>query len=176
MDDQVRSRMTAIGNGLEPDLRAKLDSPMNRILVVKKRKLADKVSEAGFFVVVPDLLYGDYFDIHNPQFDRASWLEAHGTDKACEDTKPLIAALRSKGVTSIGAAGFCWGVVKLASSSDNIQAAVILHPGSITDKEFNDVKVPIALLGAEVDTFFPLEKLKQAEELLSSKAEVRNSC
>ena len=30
-------------------------------------------------------------------------------DKACEDTKPLIAALRSKGVTSIGAAGFCWG-------------------------------------------------------------------
>jgi dienelactone hydrolase len=30
-------------------------------------------------------------------------------DKACEDIKPLIAALRSKGVTSIGAAGFCWG-------------------------------------------------------------------
>ncbi|WJX27067.1 carboxymethylenebutenolidase [Trifolium repens] len=141
------------------------------------RKLADKVSEAGFFVVVPDLLYGDYFDIHNPQFDSASWLEAHGTDKACEDTKPLIAALRSKGVTSIGAAGFCWGgvaVVKLANSSDNIQAAVILHPGSIIDKEFNDVKVPIALLGAEVDTFFPLEKLKQAEELLYAKPELES--
>jgi hypothetical protein len=28
-------------------------------------------------------------------------------------------------------------VVKLANSSDNIQAAVILHPGSIIDKEFN---------------------------------------
>ncbi|GAU33451.1 hypothetical protein TSUD_380870 [Trifolium subterraneum] len=141
------------------------------------RKLADKVSQAGFFVVVPDLLYGDYFDIHNPQFDRAAWLEAHGMDKGCEDTKPVIAALRSKGFTSIGAAGFCWGgvaAVKLASSSDDIQAAVILHPGAITDKEFNDVKVPIALLGAEIDTFFPLEKLKQAEELLSAKAELES--
>jgi len=29
-------------------------------------------------------------------------------------------------------------------------------------------------LGAEIDTIFPQEKLKQAEELLSAKAEVRN--
>ena len=30
-------------------------------------------------------------------------------DKGCEDTKPIIAALKSKGVTAIGAAVFCWG-------------------------------------------------------------------
>ncbi|KAI5447322.1 hypothetical protein KIW84_014971 [Lathyrus oleraceus] len=98
-------------------------------------------------------------------------------DKASEDTKPLIAALRSKGVTSIGAAGFCWGgvvVAKLAVSGDIIQAAVILHPGAISDKEFNDIRVPIALLGAEIDDFFPKEKLKQAEELLSAKAEIES--
>ncbi|GAU33452.1 hypothetical protein TSUD_380880, partial [Trifolium subterraneum] len=105
------------------------------------RKLADKVSQAGFFVVVPDLLYGDYFDIHNPQFDRAAWLEAHG----------MLVIL-------VSYAGYRF----------------ILHPGAITDKEFNDVKVPIALLGAEIDTFFPLEKLKQAEELLSAKAELES--
>ncbi|CAL5183853.1 unnamed protein product [Lathyrus oleraceus] len=141
------------------------------------RKLADKLSTSGFLVVVPDLLYGDYFEIDNPHFDRVSWLNAHGMDKASEDTKPLIAALRSKGVTSIGAAGFCWGgvvVAKLAVSGDIIQAAVILHPGAISDKEFNDIRVPIALLGAEIDDFFPKEKLKQAEELLSAKAEIES--
>lgn len=93
-------------------------------------------------------------------------------------------------------------VAKLAVSGDIIQAAVILHPGAISDKEFNgklmllsylllksyynsysqpyfflsDIRVPIALLGAEIDDFFPKEKLKQAEELLSAKAEVKNSC
>ncbi|RDX58072.1 hypothetical protein CR513_62638 [Mucuna pruriens] len=139
------------------------------------RKLADKVAAAGFLVVVPDLLYGDYFDLNNPQFDRDSWRKAHATDKASEDTKPLIAALKSKGVKSIGAAGFCWGgvvVVKLAiSNSDDIQAAVILHPGPITDNEINEVRVPIAILGAEIDNHFTPEKLKQIEEMLSVKAE-----
>ncbi|XP_061347898.1 endo-1,3;1,4-beta-D-glucanase-like [Gastrolobium bilobum] len=137
------------------------------------RKLADKVAAAGFLVVVPDLLYGDYVDGDNPQFDRVSWMNAHGPDKACEDTKPLIAALKSKGVTAIGAAGFCWGgmvVLKLAISSD-IQAAVILHPGPITVNEINEVKVPIAILGAEIDNHFPPEKLKQVEEMLSVRTE-----
>ncbi|KAI4317734.1 hypothetical protein L6164_025581 [Bauhinia variegata] len=134
-------------------------------------KLADKVAAAGFLVVVPDLLYGDYYDIDNPKFDRASWLAAHGADKGCEDTKPIIAALKSKGVTAIGAAGFCWGVVKLASCSD-IQAAVLLHPGPISDHEINAVKVPVAILGAENDNYFSPEQLKKCGELLSSKPEV----
>lgn len=139
------------------------------------RKLADKVAAAGFLVVVPDLLYGDYIvDFHNPQFDREAWRKAHGTDKASEDVKPLIAALKSKGVKSIGAAGFCWGgvvVVKLAISSSDIQAAVILHPGPISDNEINEVRIPIAILGAEIDNVFPPEKLKQIEEMLSVKTE-----
>ncbi|XP_020208669.1 endo-1,3;1,4-beta-D-glucanase [Cajanus cajan] len=140
------------------------------------RKLADKVAAAGFLVVVPDLLFGDYVDLDNPQFDRDSWRKVHGTDKGCEDTKPLVAALKSKGVKSIGAAGFCWGgvvVVKLAISSD-IQAAVILHPGPISDNEINEVRIPIAILGAEIDNIFPPEKLKQVEEMLSAKAELES--
>ena len=36
------------------------------------------MATAGFLVVVPELLYGDYFDLDNPQFDRAAWLQAHG--------------------------------------------------------------------------------------------------
>ncbi|KAH1102569.1 hypothetical protein AAZX31_13G191800 [Glycine max] len=168
--------------GLNSYVTGSSDSKLALILVSdvfgyeapKLRKLADKVAAAGFLVVVPDLLYGDYIvDLNNPQFDRESWRKAHGKDKACEDTKPLISALKSKGVKSIGAAGFCWGgvvVVKLAISTD-IQAAVILHPGLIADNEFNEVRIPIAILGAEIDHLFPPERLKQIEEMLSVKAE-----
>ncbi|KAK7245788.1 hypothetical protein RIF29_40638 [Crotalaria pallida] len=142
------------------------------------RKLADKVAATGFLVVVPDLLYGDYYDLDNPQFDRDSWRKAHAPDKASEDTKPLIAALKSKGVTAIGAAGFCWGgvvVVKLAiSNPSDIQAAVILHPGPITDDELIEVRVPLAILGAEIDNVFPPTKLKQIEEMLSVKSELKS--
>ncbi|KAK9288178.1 hypothetical protein L1049_016627 [Liquidambar formosana] len=138
------------------------------------RKLADKVAAAGFLVVVPDFLYGDPFDPPYPNFNPEAWLKAHDTDKGCEDAKPVIAALKSKGVSAIGAAGFCWGGmvgVKLASSED-IQAAVLLHPGPITVDEINNVKIPLAILGAEIDNYSPPEQLKQLGEILSGKSNV----
>ncbi|RYQ84635.1 hypothetical protein Ahy_B10g104088 isoform C [Arachis hypogaea] len=42
-----------------------------------QRELADKVAAVGLLVVVPDLLYGDYFS-YDPQFDREGWLKKHG--------------------------------------------------------------------------------------------------
>ncbi|EXB95845.1 hypothetical protein L484_010044 [Morus notabilis] len=140
----------------------------------KFRKLADKVAEAGqFLVVAPDFLYGDPADPSNPQFDRDLWLKAHNADKGYEDAKQVVAALKSKGVSAIGAAGFCWGgwvAVKLASSTD-IQAAVVLHPGRLTYEEINKVKVHIAILGAEFDHLAPAEELKHFGEILSAKSE-----
>jgi len=100
-------------------------------------------------------------------------LEVHSTDKGYEDAKAVIAALKSKGVSAIGAGGFCWGgmvLMKLASSTD-LHAAVVLHPGSITEDEVDDVKIHIAILGAEFDQWSPPEKLKQFGEKLSAKSE-----
>ncbi|XP_039157171.1 endo-1,3;1,4-beta-D-glucanase-like [Eucalyptus grandis] len=141
----------------------------------KLRKLADKVASAGFLVVVPDFLYGDPFpkDYSNPNFDREAWKKIHSTDKGHEDAKPVIAALKSKGVSAIGAAGFCWGgvvLVKLAGTED-IQAAVILHPGPMTEDEIKAVKIPTAILGAEIDHSSPLEQLKKFGEIMSAKTE-----
>ncbi|KAG2727383.1 hypothetical protein I3760_01G154900 [Carya illinoinensis] len=138
------------------------------------RKLADKVAAAGFFVAVPDFFFGDPISkLDDPQFDRESWFKAHNTDKGYEDAKAIIAALKSKGASAIGAAGFCWGgmvAVKLASSTD-IKAAVLLHPGPVTEDDINDVKVPIAILGAETDHYSPPEQMKQFGEKLSEKSE-----
>ncbi|KAI9194192.1 hypothetical protein LWI28_003850 [Acer negundo] len=140
----------------------------------KFRKLADKVAAAGFLAVAPDFFYGDPVDLSNPQFDRDAWRKVHTTDKGYEDAKPVIAALKSKGVSAIGAAGFCWGgrvAVKLAGSVD-IQAAVLLHPSRVTEDDINEVKVPIAILGAEIDHIAPAEQLKDFGDKLSAKAEL----
>ncbi|KAH6816505.1 alpha/beta-Hydrolases superfamily protein [Perilla frutescens var. frutescens] len=137
----------------------------------KLRSLADKVAASGFLVVVPDLFHGDPFSFEKP---REAWASAHTPDKGCEDAKNVVEALKSRGVAKVGAAGFCWGgmvVVRLAKF-DCIDAAVLLHPGPITEEQINEVKCPIAMLGAETDNLAPPELLKKLGEVLSAKSEI----
>nr|GME20037.1 endo-1,3;1,4-beta-D-glucanase-like [Ipomoea batatas] len=137
------------------------------------RKIADKVAANGYYVVVPDFFYGDPFVSGSQSID--DWLQEHGTDKGFEDAKSVIAALKSKGISSIGAAGYCWGakpVVQLAQSKDYIEAAVLLHPSFVTVDDIKEVKVPIAILGAELDQLTSPEIIKEFEEILSSQSEV----
>ncbi|KAK6937492.1 Dienelactone hydrolase [Dillenia turbinata] len=134
------------------------------------RLLADKVAASGYYVVVPDFFYGDPYV---PEKTIAEWIPSHGTDKGFEDSKPVVEALKSKGITAIGAAGFCWGakvVVELAKVG-LIQAAVLLHPSRVTVDDIKEIKAPIAVLGAEIDKISPPALLKQFEEVLSTKPE-----
>lgn len=135
------------------------------------RKLADKVAAAGYYVVVPDFLYGDPYTTEK---SLSIWIQSHGTDKGFEDAKQVVAALKDKGISSIGAAGFCWGgkVVTELAKSDNIQAAVLLHPSLVKVDDIKEVRAPIAILAAEIDKISPPELIKQFEEILSSKPEV----
>uniref|UniRef100_A0A0D9WG93 Dienelactone hydrolase domain-containing protein n=1 Tax=Leersia perrieri TaxID=77586 RepID=A0A0D9WG93_9ORYZ len=91
-----------------------------------------------------------------------------------EEAKSIIAALKEKGVSSIGAAGYCWGgkvVVDLAKAHE-IQAALMCHPSFVTVDDIKEVKCPIAILAAEVDHMSPVELIKQFEQVLSSMPEV----
>uniref|UniRef100_A0A0D9WG90 Dienelactone hydrolase domain-containing protein n=1 Tax=Leersia perrieri TaxID=77586 RepID=A0A0D9WG90_9ORYZ len=138
------------------------------------RKIADKVASSGYFVVVPDFIHGDPFVPANTERPIQVWIKEHGPDKGFEEAKPVIAALKEKGVSSIGAAGYCWGakvVVELAKAHE-IQAAVMCHPSFVTVDDIKEVKCPIAILGAEVDHLSPPEVVKQFEQVLSSKSEI----
>ncbi|KAL0437514.1 UNVERIFIED_CONTAM: 1,4-beta-D-glucanase [Sesamum radiatum] len=138
------------------------------------RKLADKVAAAGFFVVVPDFFCGDPYDPENASKPLPVWKSLHEPAKACEDAKPVIELLKSKGISAIGAAGFCYGakvVVELAKSG-LIQAGVLLHPSFVTEDDIKEVKAPLAILGAEIDNFSPPDLIRKFEEILSSKSEV----
>ncbi|WZZ54737.1 hypothetical protein YC2023_054844 [Brassica napus] len=55
-----------------------------------------------------------------------------------------------------------------------VQAAILLHPSFITVNNIKGGKVPIAILGAEIDRLSPPALLKQFEEILASKPEDKN--
>ncbi|KAF7813740.1 endo-1,3-1,4-beta-D-glucanase-like [Senna tora] len=137
-------------------------------------KLADKVATAGYYVVVPDFFYGDPYNPENADRPVLVWLKDHGPDKGFEDAKRVIEALKGKGVSSVGAAGFCWGakvVVELAKSGP-IKAAVLLHPSLVTVDDIKDVDTPISILGAEIDKVSPPELVRQFEPILAAKSGV----
>jgi len=135
------------------------------------RKLADKVGAAGFFVVVPDFFFGDPYD--PAKLPIQTWLQSNGTAKGFEDAKPVVASLKEKGVTAIGAVGFCWGgkvVAELAKTGD-IKASVMFHPSLVTVDDIKENKSHLAVLGAEIDQMSPPELLKQFEVALSAISE-----
>ncbi|CAN6342113.1 unnamed protein product [Urochloa humidicola] len=134
------------------------------------RKIADKVASAGYFVVVPDFFHGDAYVPENTERSLKMWSKSHPTEKAFEEAKPVIAALKDKGVCFIGAAGYCWGakVVVELSKVCLIQAAVLLHPTFVTVNDMEEVRCPVSVLGAEIDKISPPELVKQFEKVLSA--------
>ncbi|XP_047982669.1 endo-1,3;1,4-beta-D-glucanase-like [Salvia hispanica] len=136
------------------------------------RKIADKVGAAGFHAVVPDFFHGDpYVPDQKPITE---WLKDHGPDQGFQNAKPVIEALKSKGITKIGAVGFCWGakVVVELSKHPYIQAAVIIHPSFVSLEDIQGVKVPLSLLACEIDNMCPPEVAKQFEAALNAKPDV----
>ncbi|XP_076927327.1 endo-1,3;1,4-beta-D-glucanase-like [Bidens hawaiensis] len=154
----------------------KLDSKIAVILVSdvfgyeapKLRQVADKVASAGYYALVPDFLNGDPMTAETKIDD---WIINHEPEQAVvEYARPVIQALKDKGITKVGAAGFCWGakvVVELAKDAE-IQVAAILHPTYVTLDDIKGIKVPIAILSAELDEMNPPELIKEYEAALAA--------
>lgn len=139
------------------------------------RKLADKVAADGFFVVVPDLLYGDAYDPACTE-DREQWRAKHSPEgKPMEDLKKIVEDLESKGITAIGVAGFCWGAkVVITCKESIIKAVVLLHPSRVTIEDIKAVQVPTAILAAETDHSTPVSVIEEFQTALASQAGVEH--
>ncbi|GJM88510.1 hypothetical protein PR202_ga04581 [Eleusine coracana subsp. coracana] len=111
------------------------------------------------------LFHGDPFVPENAERPIPVWLKSHTTEKGFEEAKPIIAALKEKGISKVGAAAKV--VVELAKAHE-IQAAVLLHPSFVTVDDIKEVKCAISVLGAEIDKMSPPELVKQFEQVLSA--------
>ncbi|ESW26155.1 hypothetical protein PHAVU_003G095400 [Phaseolus vulgaris] len=141
------------------------------------RKLADKVAAAGFYVVVPDFFYDDPFDPDNVNRPLPVWLQDHEPEEGFEAAKPVIEALKSKGFSAVGVAGFCWGgkTVTDLGKSKHVEAAVLLHPAYVEVNDIRGIKTPIAILGGQNDTITPPNLIKQFKQILQdAKPKVRS--
>ncbi|KAH8955497.1 hypothetical protein BDL97_08G142400 [Sphagnum fallax] len=120
------------------------------------RKLADKVAAAGYFVVVPDILHGDPLVLlagPNPLAGVPAWVAKHPPSEAVPDVRKVAEELQSKGKSSLGFAGFCWGakVGALVGKDHTFKAIVQLHPSFVEPSDYEEIKPAIAVLASPTD-------------------------
>ncbi|KOM31440.1 hypothetical protein LR48_Vigan01g099500 [Vigna angularis] len=99
-------------------------------------------------------------------------IHIHNIGKGIEIAKPIIEALKRKGASAVGFAGFCWGArtVTNLGKTKLVQTSVLLHPSFITVDDIRGVEVPIAILGVEHDSIAPPKLLNQFKQVLDAKS------
>ncbi|UPL02091.1 hypothetical protein LCI18_013025 [Fusarium solani-melongenae] len=128
---------------------------------------------------MPDLFYGDPVPLNADMatFNLPNWMQGQLGAKKIPHTPqtvdPIVEqslqTLRGKyKCKTIAVAGYCFGAkyAVRALGSSNIDAAFIAHPVMISKEELENVKGPLAIAAAEIDTIFPASERHQSEETL----------
>jgi len=122
--------------------------------------ICDTFAEQGFSVLLVDPFRGD---TAAGKEDMMSWITSFKYEETVgTDIEQCVKWLGEKGATSIGAAGFCWGVwafCKAASSGTKFKCAVGPHPSTRLEGMFgrdeqemiDAVNMPVLILPAGND-------------------------
>ncbi|CAJ1941224.1 unnamed protein product [Sphenostylis stenocarpa] len=135
-----------------------------------QHQFSDKVAATGYFVVAPDFFNGDPFDSDNVNRPLPVWIQDHEPEKGFEAAKPVIEALKRKGFSAVGVAGFCWGGKTAAELGKfkYVQTNVLIHPAYVEVDDIRGMKTPIAILGGENDTISPPELILEFKQVLQN--------
>ena len=122
--------------------------------------IADQLAENGYFVVMPDVFYGDPVQLNRPgDFDLQRWLTTGGPkgNHLPLSVDPVIDAalveMRTKyGCKKIGAVGYCFGakyvVRHLRPDHGKIDVGYCAHPSFVEKDELEAIKGPLAISAA----------------------------
>jgi len=148
----------------------------------RTRQTADLFAEAGYLVIMPDFYRGTWRDPTAPDVveyikDQTTW------SKLQQDLDKIVLPFaKSKGATSLGALGTCWGsyMVVRECGYDQFKAGVSWHPshspimGLMGEDEKNivsSIKCPQLFMPAGADAE-SCKKGGMAEQVLGSKLEI----
>ncbi|HVC38945.1 MAG TPA: dienelactone hydrolase family protein [Candidatus Dormibacteraeota bacterium] len=104
------------------------------------KRTADRLAEAGFAALVPDLYHGRVIGFHEPD-EAGKAAMALDEGRAAKELRGAVDYLLSSGEASgdyVGTVGFCMGgglAISLAASHDKVRAVVCFYgvPGPDTD-------------------------------------------
>lgn len=142
----------------------------------------DKLAEAGYVVVVPDLAPGDwwpYDSLNSTNWgELEGWLARRDDDKVMADVDLAVELARSRGARRVAMVGFCWGGavaqdVGIRGPGHGIDCFVTMHPcfGKIHERSFK-VRLPSAYLcGADDGATPPEKRAKVLEAFRQSKVD-----
>eukprot|EP00897_Mesotaenium_endlicherianum_P007275 jgi/Mesen1/6576/ME000336S05797 len=140
--------------------------------VPQMRKIADYVAANGMLAAVPDFLHGDPLSGGLQGFP--AWIAKHSPEGEVPNVRKVATRLRGEhGIRAIGVAGFCWGgkvaVLSAKAGEDLVQAVAMFHPSRVDPDDIRALKVPLAVLGAEVDERTPPSLVADFKAIMADK-------
>jgi len=155
------------------------------IQALNNQLLADDFARNGFATYIPDYLNGDPITDEMHAKAKTSpeewmkvemeWLSRHPDEVARPPLDTFIGGLRERGITVLGATGYCLGgryVFDLAFDHI-IKASVIAHPSRLEvpadfEKYASVCKAPLLIHSCEMDMRFPIDAQAKADEILGN--------
>lgn len=133
--------------------------------------VADAMAQAGYFVVIPDLFYGEPLSFPPPEnADFPGFLSKHNPERVTKITEDVLAALKKEyNPEFIASTGYCFGakyVARLIADSSKVQAGGMAHPSFVDEEEVKAIKSPVFIAAAETDQIYPEEKRHLTEKIL----------
>ncbi|KAM7197484.1 Alpha/Beta hydrolase fold [Naviculisporaceae sp. PSN 640] len=143
------------------------------IQFVNNKLLADSFARAGFLTVAPDMFNNDPapFDLATPGFNATEWTLRHNPTAIHPILATAVAYLRSRGVTKVAAAGYCFGgrySFRMLAAGLGVDVGFSAHPSLLEDSEILAVTGPISIAAAEVDAMMPPARRSAIEGLLAT--------
>jgi carboxymethylenebutenolidase len=143
-------------------------------LVPQIKRVADRLAEAGFTALAPDLYRGDIAE-HTEMDKAAQLMSTLPHDRAARDmTGAIDYLLAHDSVTgdAVGVIGFCMGglltLVIAAQQGDKVKAAAPFYGAPLGDSAPDWSGLTASVLGhfAENDDFFPPDAIRDLEQEL----------
>lgn len=142
---------------------------------VNTRLICDKIAEAGFLVIMPDLFDGDTLDFSSPGASAAfpDWCKRHNKNVVAPICAKILDYIEENVRPRLGTAavGYCFGgrYSVIANAAGRVRCSVVSCPSFLEPEEWSAMQTPSLWLCAENDRTFLAEERIAAQRALSDK-------